>query len=82
MINGHSTQLDVCEGTKEDGRITASNVETGIKQYAFGGMMQFNHQVSIFDVTEDGFKVEHARSMDDGQNWFTFMKLTYTRASN
>ena len=81
MINGETTQLDVCEGTKEDGRIVASNVETGVKQYAMGGMMQFNHQLSIFDVSEDGFKVEHARSMDGGENWFTFMKVTYTRAS-
>jgi hypothetical protein len=81
MIDGRETQLDVCEGVKEDGRIVVNNLETGVKQYAFGGQMQFNHQVSLFDVAEDGFKVEHARSMDGGENWFTFMKLTYTRAS-
>jgi hypothetical protein len=82
VINGHSTQLDVCEGAKNDGRIVASNVDTGVKQYEFGGALQFNHQISIFDVTGDAFKVEHARSMDGGKNWFTFMKLTYTRASS
>lgn len=81
MIDSRETQLDVCEGAREDGRIVASNVDTGVKQYAFGGQMQFNHQVAVFDVTADGFKVEHARSMDGGENWFTFMKLTYTRAS-
>jgi hypothetical protein len=81
MIDSHSTQLDICEGVKEDGRIVASNVETGVKQPGFFGSMQFNHQISIFDITEDGFKVEHARSMDGGENWSTFMKLTYTRAS-
>ncbi|HET6279049.1 MAG TPA: DUF1579 family protein [Candidatus Polarisedimenticolia bacterium] len=82
MINGRSTQLDVCEGAKKDGRIVVTNLETGVKQYAFGGEMQFHHQVSVFDITADGFKVEHARSRDGGENWFTFMKLTYTRAAS
>ncbi len=80
-IDGHSTQLDVCEGSLEEGRIVASNVETGVTQQGFFGA-PLHHQIAIFDVTDAGFKVEEAVSRDGGENWFVNTKLTYSRASN
>jgi hypothetical protein len=81
VIDDVATQLDVQEGTMEDGRITVSNAETGISQTVFGGMMTMNSQIAIFDITDDGFKVEEAVSMDGGENWTVNVKKTYTRAS-
>ncbi len=81
IIDDVATQLDIQEGTMEDGRITVSNVGTGITQTVFGGMMTRNSQIAIFDITDDGFKVEEAVSMDGGENWTVNVKKTYTRAA-
>ncbi len=73
-FTGH---LDIQEGLFEDGRLTTSNVETGTPWAGFG--QTFHQRLSIFDLSENGFKIEAERSADGGENWFVFSKATYSR---
>jgi hypothetical protein len=77
QIDANRTQLNVQEGNFDDaGRLVVSNVDTGTSWSGFG--MTFHSRVSVFDVGDGGFKVEHETSTDGGQNWFLNAKATYT----
>ena len=80
QINSFTSHLDVQEGTMEEGRLTVSNAETDTSWQGFG--QTFHQRLSIFDVTEDGFKMEAERSVDGGENWFVNAKATYTRKAD
>jgi hypothetical protein len=42
--------------------------------------MTFHGRLSIYDITDDGFKVDYETSVDGGENWFVSAKAVYTRA--
>ena len=78
-INDQTAFLDVLHGTLEDGAITLDNQETGTTLDMFG--MNLNGRVTIKDVSDGGFTLEHETSIDGGENWFQDIKLTYTPAN-
>ena len=57
--------------------VTVSNAETDTSWQGFG--RTFHQRISIFDVGEDGFKIEEEQSVDGGENWFVNLKATYSR---
>jgi len=71
--------LDVLEGQfdEEGQRLTLSNVESGTTWSGFG--MTFHTRLSIFDITNDGFKMESEWSTDGGENWAVMAKAEYSR---
>jgi hypothetical protein len=79
-IDARRTHMNVQEGKfGEDGRLTASNVDSGTTWSGFG--MTFHGRFSLFDITEDGFLAETESSIDGGENWFVNGKATYTRTT-
>ncbi|MEM7585702.1 MAG: DUF1579 family protein [Acidobacteriota bacterium] len=79
QFSDFTSHLDVQEGVLEDGRLTTSNAETGTAWTGFG--RTFHQRLSIFDVSESGFKLEVEQSVDGGENWFVASKATYYRKS-
>jgi hypothetical protein len=78
-INDAQTYINVLEGQMgDDGRLVLSNVETGTTLEMFG--MSIYTRASIFDVTEDGFKIDFEASTDGGESWAVMAKQTFSRA--
>jgi len=78
QIDGRRNQLDVREGNFDDeGRLIASNVETGTSFSSRG--TTYHGRLSIFDITDEGFKAEYETSTDGGETWFVAAKATYSR---
>lgn len=77
QFNSYTQHLDVQEGTMEDGRLIVSNAETDTSWQRGGQTV--HERLSIFEIAEDGFKMESERSVDGGENWFASGKATYTR---
>lgn len=75
---GTTLYQDVHEGTMKDGRLSVSNIDTGTTWSGFG--FTFNQRNSVFEIGDDGFKVEQELSVDGGNHWFLADRLTYTRA--
>lgn len=71
--------LDVLEGDfdEEGRRLTLSNVKSGTTWSGFG--MNFHTRLSIFDITEQGFKMEAEMSTDGGETWAVMAKADYSR---
>ncbi len=73
-------QLDVQQGDfDEAGRLVVSNVDSGTSWNGFG--LTFHARVSLLDIGDGGFKIEHETSTDGGQSWFLDGKATYTPAA-
>jgi len=80
QIDGHRTMMDVKEGQLDDeGKLVVSNTETGTTWSGFG--MVFHGRLSVYDIADDGFKVDYETSIDSGENWFVNAKATYTRSA-
>lgn len=77
QFNDLTAHMDIQEGVMADGRLTVSNAETDTSWQGFG--RTFHQRISIFDVGEDGFKIEEEQSVDGGENWFVNLKATYSR---
>ena len=78
--NEQTTYLDLqhSEGFDDDGRLLATNEQSGTTLDMFG--MSILMSTAISDVTPESFYIENSISMDGGENWLTMEKLTYTRA--
>ena len=80
-ISSSNGFLDILEGElDEDGRLVVSNMETGTPAKQFG--MTIHGRISIFDVTDDGFKLEYEVTIDGGENWWVALKSTYERTAD
>jgi len=80
QIDGHRTQMDVKEGRLDDeGKLVVSNTETGTPWNGFG--MVFHGRLSVYDVADDGFRMDYETSIDGGESWFLNAKATYTRSA-
>jgi hypothetical protein len=78
-INDQQAYIDVLVGKfDEDGRLVLSNLDTGTPLEMFG--MTIFARTSIFDITDEGFKVETEASLDGGENWWVANKQTYSRS--
>jgi len=78
QIDGRRNQMNVQEGVRDDkGRVVVSNVETGTSWSRRG--TTYHSRVAIFDVTDDGFKMEYETSTDGGESWFLGAKAIYSR---
>ncbi len=72
-------QMDIQEGEiGDDGTLTVSNQETGTSFEVSGLTVMTRTQLK--EITDDSFKVEVIVSIDNGENWWTAVKSTYTRA--
>ena len=81
QIDSHRNQMNVQEGAFDgNGKLLASNVETGTS--FIGGEGTFHGRLSIFDITDGGFKVEYETSTDGGESWFLSAKATYSRSDD
>ncbi len=78
-INDRQPYINVLEGTRgEDGKVVLTNLDTGTTLEMFG--LSIHSRMSIFDVTDDGFRVEFETSIDGGENWAVMAKQAYARA--
>jgi hypothetical protein len=79
-ISSSNSYLDILEGEMgEDGRLVVSNFETGTPAEQFG--MTIHGRISVFDVEDDGFKLEYEVTTDGGENWWVAVKATYERTT-
>jgi hypothetical protein len=77
-INSVRGLLDVLGGDfDEGGRLVLTNLESGTTWEGYG--MTFHTRLSIFDITDDGFKTEYEVTTDGGENWFLAVKSSYSR---
>jgi hypothetical protein len=78
QIDGRRNQMNVQEGEKDvDGRVVVSNLETGTSWSGRG--TTYHSRMAIFDITDEGFKMEHETSTDGGESWFLGARATYAR---
>ena len=78
QIDARRNQMNVQEGEKDvDGRVVVSNVETGTSRSSRG--TTYHSRLTIFDIGDDGFKLEFESSTDGGENWFLGTRATYAR---
>jgi len=76
-ITAQSTYLDIMQGTLEAGTITVSNEESGTTRDVFG--LQLLGRMTLHDLSDQGFSMEHETSIDGGKTWFTDARRTYTK---
>lgn len=81
QIDNSRGLLNVLEGEFDESgtRLTLSNVESGTTWSGFG--MTFHSRLSIFDITDDGFKMEVESSTDGGEQWAVMAKAEYIRVT-
>ena len=77
LFDSLTSHSNVLEGRLEDGRLTATNLETGTTWGAKG--KTYHTRELIYDLEPDRFKVDLELSTDGGETWFATVKLDYTR---
>ena len=77
VFEDSTAHTNVFTGTMEDGQLTLSNEETGTTWTSFG--RTFHNKYLLKDISADGFTMVAFMSRDKGENWFEFMRLTYTK---
>ena len=77
VINDQTPYLDIMRGALADGVITVSNQATGTTRDLVGRVI--HGRLTIKEVGDDGFVIEHASSIDAGESWFQDARLTYSR---
>ncbi len=77
VFDSLTSHSDVLEGRLEDGRLTATNLETGTTWKAKG--QTYHTRELIYDLEPDRFKVDRELSTDGGEIWFAAARFVYTR---
>jgi hypothetical protein len=78
-IDSYSDQLDVQEGSFEEGQLKLDDIGPATPLQVEGRTV---HQATVIrDITADGFIEEQQMSFDEGASWLTTHRLTYTRAT-
>lgn len=78
QIDSRRSWMNVQEGIfGEDGKLVVSNIESGTPWSGFG--MTFHGRVSIYDISDEGFKVDYETSTDGGESWFLNGEAIYAR---
>lgn len=72
-----TSHVNVLEGGFEDGRLVASNLDTGTSWAAKG--RTYHHREVIYDVEPDRFKLDWEVSLDGGRTWLPELKYSYVR---
>ncbi len=75
-----TSHMNVLEGRFENGRLVATNLDTGTAWEARGQI--FHTRELTYDIEVERFKVDWEVSTDCGRTWIPREKFVYTRSTN
>ncbi|MCH9652169.1 MAG: DUF1579 family protein [Deltaproteobacteria bacterium] len=77
LFDNYSLHQDRLEGSLEEGKIVATNLDTGTAWKLDGKTV--HTRLTTYDIEKDSFKVDSESSTNGGEKWFLNLRLTYTR---
>ncbi len=77
IFDSLTSHSNILEGRLEDGRLTATNLDTGTTWEAKG--QTYHMRERVYEVKPDRFKVDQELSTDGGKTWIAFARFDYRR---